>query len=68
MEVIEDVKDLPDSRVEPYDVAVLLVHLVTREQPDARPARDEGQASQQGNRGRTRGEPLLPDQAIQKPY
>ena len=67
LKIVEHVKDLPDSSVEPYDVAVLLVHLITREQFYARLARDERQATKQGNGGRPRGQSVLPSQAIQEP-
>lgn len=46
MEVIQYVKGLPDSEVEPNNVPILLVHLITREEFKARLARDEGRASQ----------------------
>ena len=67
MEVVEHVEDLPDPGVEPDDVPVLLEHLVAGEEFDARLARDEGAAPQQGDGGRPRGQPLPPGQAVEDP-
>ena len=67
MEVVQHVKDLPDPGVEPDDVPVLLEHLVAGEQSDARLAWDEGTATQQGDRGRPRGQPLPSSQAVKDP-
>ena len=67
MEVVEYVEDLPDPGVEPNDVPVLLEHLVAGEEFDARLARDERAATQQGDRGRPRGQPLPPGQAVEDP-
>ena len=67
MEVVQHVKDLSDPGVEPDDVPVLLEHLVAGEESDARLARDEGAAPQQGDGGRPRGQPLPPSQAVKDP-
>ena len=67
IEVVQHVKDLPDPGVEPDDVPVLLEHLVAGEESDARLARDEGAAPQQGDGGRPRGQPLPPGQAVEDP-